>query len=185
MTIRIPLKWIILGLFLIIEVAILYFFGVSPEVNRAVIAFGATIVAGAFALFVYMQGVEDQQNRAAEKLFERWNHPSMADYKNIGRDIRRGVVDPMTLSRTAQNTVFGTEISIQRSNLLGLLSLYEEISLEIRMRSVHEEKMKRYFRSTLVQTHTKVKGFIENERNVDNDLTYYIEFEKVYEVWKK
>jgi hypothetical protein len=40
MTIRIPLKWIILILFLSIEAAILYLFAVSPEKNRAVIAFG-------------------------------------------------------------------------------------------------------------------------------------------------
>jgi hypothetical protein len=37
----------------------------------------------------------------------------------------------------------------------------------------------------MVQTFTKAKSFIDKERGVDNDLTYYIEFEKVFEVWKK
>ncbi|MGA2737175.1 MAG: hypothetical protein ABSG65_06945 [Bryobacteraceae bacterium] len=106
MTIRIPLKWIVLFLFLGIEALILRLFAVSPEKDRAVIAFEGTVVAGAFALFVYMQGVEAQQSRAADKLFERWNNPAMAAYKNIGRDVRRGILDPITLARTSQNVVF-------------------------------------------------------------------------------
>jgi hypothetical protein len=132
-----------------------------------------------------VQGVENQQSRAADKLFERWNHPVMADYKNIGRDIRRGIVDPVTLARKSQSTVFDEPQKTQRANLLGLLSLYEEVSLAIRMRSANEEKVKRYFRATMVQTFTKVKVFVDKERGVDNDLTYYIEFEKVFEAWKK
>ncbi|HXM42620.1 MAG TPA: DUF4760 domain-containing protein [Bryobacteraceae bacterium] len=184
MTIRIPLKWIILFLFLGIEALILRLFAVSPEKDRAVIAFGGTVVAGAFALFVYMQGVEAQQSRAADKLFERWNNPTMAAYKNTGRDIRRGILDPITLARTSQNVVFAEPQKTQRTELLGLLSFYEEICLAIRMRSANEEKLKRYFKAVLVQTFTKVKPFIDKERAVDNNLRYYIEFEEVFEVWK-
>lgn len=109
----------------------------------------------------------------------------MAAYKNSGRDIRRGILDPLTLARTSQNVVFAEPQKTQRTELLGLLSFYEEICLAIRMRSANEEKLKRYFKAVLVQTFTKVKPFIEKERSVDNDLTYYIEFEKVFEVWKK
>jgi len=184
MTIRIPLKWLLLALFLAIEAVILYYFAIASDKDRAAIAFGGTVVAGAFALFVYMQGVEDQQSRAADKLFERWNHPAMADYKNIGRDIRRGIIDPDTLARTAQNIVFADPQKSQRTNLLGLLSFCEELSLAITMRSADEEKVKRYFKAIVIQTFTKVEGFVKKERAVDNDLTYYIEFQTVFERWR-
>jgi len=139
-TIHIRLKWLIIILFLISEAVILYAFAVSPEARRTVIAFGGSIVGAAFALFVYMQGVEDQQSKAADKLFERWNHLMMAEYKNVGRDIRRGVLDPLKLARSNQNTIFSDPEKTQRASLLGLLSFYEEVSLAIRMRSANQEK---------------------------------------------
>ena len=166
------------------EAVILYVFAGAGDRQRTVIAFGGTVVGAAFALFAYMEGIENDQSKAVDKLFERWNSPTMIQHKDLGRDIRRGVLDPMTLARSSQSTAFSAPAKTQRTDLLGLLSFYEEISLAIRMHSAGEEKLRRFFEPAMVQTYTKVEEFIKRERSVDNVLTYYVEFEEVVRSWK-
>jgi hypothetical protein len=181
---ELPLVWLITVLFAIVEAFLWWMYNFKKWIERDSIAFLATITAGGFALFVYMKGVEEKKSQAADKLLDRWNNPNLADYKNIGRDIRRGIVDPLKLARTNPNDVFAEPEKTQRAQLLGLLGFFEEAALSVRMNTADEEKVRRFFQAAMTQTYYKVQGYVVRERNADNEQEYYIEFEKLVRKWE-
>jgi len=73
----VPRIWLIVGFFLATELSLLWVYKQSADRDRQVVSFCASVVAGSFALYTYLRGLEEKQNEAADRLIERWNLPAM------------------------------------------------------------------------------------------------------------
>ena len=67
----------VVGLFVIFETVMLVAFNSQTDRNRATIVFGATVIAGAFALYTYLQGIEERRAQHAHQIIQRWNSAEM------------------------------------------------------------------------------------------------------------
>lgn len=185
----IPVIWVVLGFFLPIEGFLLWQFRVHPE-WRETIVFGATIVGGAFVLFSHMKHIEENREKYAQKLIERWNSPSpeFELWKDTLRSAYAGTLDPKKYIRTRSITgaIQLPADLVTRNRIVGILSYCEEVALAIRTNTADEELIRRLLESVLILSWDKFQPWIAGERTTlgkpDGD-DLYIELQKVVERW--
>jgi Domain of unknown function (DUF4760) len=177
--------WAIVGLFLLVQFFLLAIYHRSRDRDRQTVAFAASIVAGAFALYTYLQGLEQKQNECAEKLIERWNVPAVLPLRKPIREITEGLLDAGNFERSKRGDKLSEEQLGLRSDIVAILSFWEEVALAVRTKSANEEKIQRYFEPVMVQGYDCMRAWIENERKVDNEPIYFLELEKVVLRWKE
>ena len=56
-----------------------------------------------------------------------------------------------------------------RSDIVAILSFWEEVALAVRTKTANEEKVRRFFEPVMIQGYQFMKLWIDNERTVDND----------------
>ena len=75
--VRLPplsVAWLATALFALAEAWLWWMYNFK-WFDRESIAFMATVIGGAFALFAYMKGIEEKRSQAADGLIKRWNDP--------------------------------------------------------------------------------------------------------------
>ena len=185
MNIKIPWIWLTVGLFLGIELVLLMIYFQEDDRNRAVILFGATVVAGAFALYSYLHQIQEHRFEEAGKMMERWNAPERVSIRAVMANVTDGRLDISTIQRHHQSQVFDLEAHEIRMKVLSALNFYEELAIGIFEKSVDNDRSIRFFYSIANQAYEKLEEWIKNERNVDHTQTYYIEFEALINLWRK
>jgi hypothetical protein len=178
MTVRIQGKWLIVGLFLALEGILVIIYNYHNDHDRAAIAFTATVLGGAFALYTYLQGIDERRTQSAHHLIERWTKPDMISMRATLMDIMEGRLDPAKLTRG--------DPAMQESRLLivSVLNFLEEISIAVIKRTANEDRLKDFFSSITEQSFAKLEDWIKHERKIDNEPAYYCEFEKLVARWK-
>ncbi len=184
LTLRISIVWLVVVPFVLIECALFAVYLSVGHDAREALAFGASIVACAFALFAYMKGLEERRTKAADKIIERWNNPNLSPMKRYIREICEGSFDSMKVARNPKGDPLSEDLLAIRADVVSILNILEEISLLIRTRSANEEKLRRYFGPVMTQAYNNLKPWIDNERKLDHEDAYYREFEVVVLNWK-
>jgi hypothetical protein len=185
MTVNISIIWLILIPFLLIEAALLYWYHIADSHLQSTIVFFASVVAGAFALFSYVKGIQERRKQSSERLIERWNNPDMRPFKDAIREITEGERDPVLLMRKAKGEKLSKEVLEARSFVVGLLGFYEEVSIAVRKKSAEEATLKLFMRAVVCQCWDHMKPWIENERKIDNEAGYYTELQWLADRWSK
>jgi hypothetical protein len=179
MTVKITAKWLIVGLFLILESILVVIYNFHDEHDRATIAFTATVVGAAFALYTYLEGIDERRTHSAHHLIERWTTPDMVEFRRVLIDLLEDRIDPNLLVRS-DVTMRETRLS-----LVSALNFFEEISIAVIRRTANEDRLKDFFSAIAVQTFARLDGWIKNERKLDNEPTYYSNFEALASRWGK
>jgi hypothetical protein len=184
LTLKISIVWLVVAPFVLIECGLfLFYLSVGHEAHEAIV-FGASIVAGAFALFSYVKGIDERRTQAADRIIERWNNPDLSQIKRCVREICEGLFDPSRVARSPKGEALSEDALKLRADVVAILNIFEEISLLIRSSSANEEKLQRYFGPVMIQAFNNLRPWIENERKLDNEDAYYCEFEAVVLRWK-
>jgi len=182
MQITIPGRWIIVGLFAIIEAALLVSFHYQDDHNRATTVFGATIVGGAFALYTYLQGIEERRAKYAQDLLERWNRAEMLPVRAVLREITENRINPSELMRTANGSPTDA-VDAKRACVVAVLNFSEEVAIAARTKAANEHRLYDFFDAIVRQAYAKLEDWIKNERRIDNEPQYYCEVEALYRKW--
>jgi hypothetical protein len=182
MKIEIPWRWMVLSLFLLFEGVILAVFHFQPEKNRATIVFFATIVAGAFALYTYIQGIEERRALNAHALIRRWNSPEMLSMRLVLREITENRLDPDSLKRAAKGEM-PQGVDEKRGHLVTILNFYEELAIAALKKTADEDRLYEFFDAIVSQSASKLDDWIRHERRIDNEPEYYCEFVKLAGRW--
>jgi hypothetical protein len=122
----IPVLWVVLLLFLPIEVLAVYCYHVASEAWKNTIVFGASVVAGAFGLYSHMKHIEEVRVMYAAKPIERWGSSStnVDSWKDLLRDVTAGTITKVAQyarTREANDKIVlpKTEDLIVRSKIVG------------------------------------------------------------------
>jgi hypothetical protein len=185
MNIRIPWIWLTVGLFLAIELILLFKFSQLDESHRGVVLFGATIVGGAFALYSYLHRIQEHRFAEAGEMMQRWNAPERLTSRMVMADVTDGNFDLEKIRRRNPGQKFDEETHKLRIQILAVLNFYEELAIGIAEKSMDNDRCFRFFRSMAEQTWTSLSSWIQSERNVDRNQTYYCEFEALVMRWRK
>lgn len=185
MNIRIPWIWVTIGIFLVIELALLYMFSQLDDPHRSVVLFGATIVGAAFALYSYLHRIQEHRFAEAGKMMQRWNAPDRIESRTVMADITDGNFDLEKIRRKTPGQVFDKDTHKLRMQILSFLNFYEELAIAIAEKSVDNERCYRFFRSIAEQTWTSLGPWIQSERDVDKNQSYYCEFQNLVMKWRK
>jgi hypothetical protein len=175
--------WVTTSLFALIESWFWWMYNYK-WFDRESIAFLATITAGAFALFVYLKGIEEKRSQAADKLIERWNAPSFRVIIDATRAIVEGDKDSSELGRPkyALKTASATDTAL-RGNMQTVLGFFEEIAISVIVKTADEEKLRRFFEAVIPAGYDGFEAFILAEREIDKDPAIYKECQKLVERW--
>lgn len=179
MTLKVPRKWLIVGLFLILETILVIIYNFHDDHDRATIAFAATVVGAAFALYTYLQGIEDRRTQKAHRFMERWTTPDMLEIRSVLIEVLEGRIDPASLTRT------DTTKKNARLSIVSALNFFEEVSIALLEGTANEDRLKDFFSAIAVQSFAKLEDWIKTERKIDNEPTYYTKFELVTSRWKE
>lgn len=185
MNIRVSWIWITVGLFVAIESILMYEFARLDDSHRAVVLFGATVVGGAFALYSYLQGIQEKRFGEAGKMMERWNAPERLMNRLVIADVTDGNFDLDKIRRKHPGQKFDEKTHELRIQLLSVLNFYEELAIGISEKSIDANRSFRFFRSMADQTWSALSSWIQSERDVDKNQTYYCEFENLVNRWRK
>jgi hypothetical protein len=178
MTFRVPVKWIIVGLFLLLEGILVVIYNYHDDHDRSTIAFAATVLGGAFALFTYLQGIDERKAQNAHRLIERWNNADMMEVRLVLLDIMENRLDPKNITRN------DTTLLVKRSHLVTGLNFFEELAIAVLKKTANEDRLKDFFASLVQQAFAKLEDWIRDERKVDNAPEYFCEFELLAAKWK-
>jgi Domain of unknown function (DUF4760) len=178
MTLRVPVKWIIVGLFLLLEGILVVIYGYHDDHDRATIAFTATVLGGAFALYTYLQGIDERRTQNAHHLIERWNNADMMSIRLVLLDVMENRLDPKNVTRN------DPAILERRSHIVTVLNFFEELSIAVIKKTANEDRLKDFFSSIVQQAFAKLEDWIRAERKTDNEPAYYCHFEVLAERWK-
>jgi hypothetical protein len=181
MTIRINPKWVVLTLFLVIELVLVYEYNHHSDRDRATIAFGATVVGAAFGLYTYMKGIDEKRAETAHLFMARWTAPEMVQFRLVLLDILEHRVDPMDLVRTETDQ----SIKEKRCAIVSILNFLEEVSIAVHRRAASEDRLQDFYSIIVQQSYGKLEPWIKRERSTDNAPGYYAEFQKLAERWSK
>jgi len=152
--------------------------------------FAGTVLAGAFALYVYLRGIEDKRRETAGRLIERWNGPDRYELKKIMKMIADERLDPSTLSRKRKGEVQPDDILEQRLKVTAMLNFYEEMAISVKDRSANEDKLFDFFSNVLEDAYFRLLQYIENERRIDASAAYasaayFCELEWLAKRWRQ
>jgi hypothetical protein len=185
MKVSIPWIWFNVGLFLLIELGLLGYFSSADDRHRAVLLFLATVIAGAFALYSFLKGIEEHRISQAGKMMERWNAPDRVAIRIVMADVTDGNFDLEKIRRRSAGHKFDDQTHALRIQILSGLNFYEELAIGIFEKSIDNERCFRFFNSMADQTWTSLADWIQSERNLDRNQTYYQEFEKLIKGWRE
>jgi hypothetical protein len=132
-----------------------------------------------------MKGIEENRSERADKLIERWNNPALATLKNRLRAVIEQQLNPSDIARNAKGAQLTKDVLEARADLIGLLGFFEEMALAIKNRTADEGKLRSFFESAVSQSFGNLHEWIQIERKVDNDYSYYVELEWLVQRWKK
>lgn len=178
MTLRIPVKWIIVGLFLILEGILVVIYNYHDDHDRSTIAFAATVLGGAFAFYTYLQGIDERRAQNAHHLIERWNAADMMGIRLVLLDVMENRLDPKNLTRN------DAAVLEKRSHIVTALNFFEELSIAVLKRTANEDRLEDFFAAIVQQAFAKRDEWIKSERKADNEPAYYCQFEKLVAKWK-
>lgn len=188
----IPIIWIIFALFIPLECVLLVAFHLAPKEWRETIVFGATIVAGAFALYGHLKHIEEKQAEYAQILIARWSTPNVEFelWKDALRDVYSGKLHPRSVMRTRSP---GGQIVLPddmktRNRIAGLLGFCEEVALAVRTDHADEELVRRLLEGVLRSCWIRFKPWIDGEREVLGTIEgkdLYIELERLIQRWDR
>ena len=184
MKIEIPSRWMVVGLFVIFETVMLIGFHFRNDRDRATIVFGATVIAGGFALYTFLQGIEERRSRNAQELIQRWNSAELVPMRLVLREITENRLDPDTLKRPAKGEITA-ETDEKRGRLVTILNFYEEMAIAALQKSANEDRLYEFFDAIIGQSAAKLQGWIEHEQRLDNEQDYYCEFLKLADRWRR
>ena len=174
----------VVGLFVIFETVMLVAFNSQTDRNRATIVFGATVIAGAFALYTYLQGIEERRAQHAHQIIQRWNSAEMLPMRLVLREITEDRLDPDTLKRSARGEI-SAETDEKRGCLVTILNFYEEMAIAALQKSANEDRLYEFFDAIVGKSASKLLGWIEHEQRLDNEPDYYCEFLKLTARWRQ
>jgi len=188
---KIQVIWIVLGFFLAIEGILLWQFQIHREL-RETIVFGATIVGGAFVLYSHMKHSEENREKYAQKLIERWNSPS-PEFEKWKDRLREAYAGKLELNKYIRKRSGTEEIVLPaeekdreiRNQIVGILNYCEEVALAVRTNTADEELIQRILDTVLIMSWEKFQPWIAGERTTlgKNGDALYIELQKVVERW--
>lgn len=178
MTLKISLKWLIVSLFLILEGILVVIFNYHNDHDRETIAFTATVLGGAFALYSYLEGIEEKRIQHAYHLIERWNNVEMLNVRLALLDVVEGRIDATKLIRN------DAAVLERRSHMITALNFFEELSIAALKKSANEDRLQEFFSSIVQQSYAKLDEWIKKERSIDNEPHYYVQFECLALKWK-
>ncbi|MBV9404815.1 MAG: DUF4760 domain-containing protein [Acidobacteriaceae bacterium] len=187
----IPVLWVVFALFVPLEIGLLLAFHFAPKEWKETIVFGASIVAGAFALYGHLKHVEEKRAEYAQVLIARWStpNPEFEFWKDALRDVYSGRLYPRSVMRTRSP---GGQIVLPddmktRNRIAGLLGYCEEVALAVRTGHADEELIQRMLEGVLTSCWNRFKPWIEGEREVlgVEGKGLYIELEKLIERWNR
>lgn len=182
---EIPWIWLRIGLFLLAEGIVVITYHFQQDRTRATLVFLGSVVATAFALYSILRGIEDKRIQEAGKYIERWNASDRTAIRTTMNALSEGNLDPMQLGRHSKGEVLDAARQEKRVQVISALNFYEELAIGIFENTVEEEKCYRFFSSIIEQTYMGLKGWIENERLIDKNQSYYVEFERLAEQWRR
>jgi hypothetical protein len=162
--------------FLVAEAILVAVFHFQNERDRATIIFGASVLGGAFALFTYLQGVEESRAQRARLLIDRWNAQEMRAERTVLRNVLAGNLDIESIKRGNSGK--------QRARVISVLNFFEEIARSIRTRDTREADLRLYFGPLVLVSFRTLQDWIEAERLSDHEPGYYTEFEKLAKRWE-
>lgn len=181
---QVPWIWTRIVLFLLIEAILLWIYAFESPKARETIIFGATIVGAAFALYSFLRSIEDRRTQEAARMIERWNAPERSDIRRTLNEITEGQIDPATLQRTTKGEEISQELRDKRAHVVAALNFYEELAISVLESGIDEDRAYRFFKTVIHQTYEALMSWIENERRIDKNRTYYVEFQRLAERWR-
>jgi hypothetical protein len=185
MRFNIPRIPFVVGMFLLTELVVLRLFAKEPSDHvRATYSFTGTILAGAFALFAFLRGMDDKRMDASARLIERWNAPDRYELRRVMKLISEEKIDTNTLARATKGQTQSDEVLALRMKVIAMLNFYEELAICVKDKSVNEDKLYDFFDNVLSEAYTRLKSFIENERKIDGSNAYYCEMEWLALRWR-
>jgi hypothetical protein len=137
--IAVPWTWVRILVFVFIEAVLLVVYYFQPRDLREGTLFGATIVAGAFALYSYLRGIDDRRTQEAGRMIARWNAPDRVKARNTMHQITEGQIDPFTLQRTSKGTKIDGSLHGARIDVVSSLNFYEELAISVFDGAVDED----------------------------------------------
>lgn len=182
MQITIRRKWVVIGLFAALEIAFVVAFHNAPDRNRATILFVATVAGGCFALYTYLQGIDEKRSQYAYSLIERWNRADMVAVRLVLREVTEKRLDPATLMRRGTGAI-SKEVDEKRAGVVAILNFFEEVSIAARKGDANEDRLFEFFDGIVRQTYANLEEWIRHERKVDNEPHYYCEMQALYGRW--
>jgi hypothetical protein len=175
---RLSAKWVLLVLFLVVEFGLVRAFHHATKDNRETIAFGATVVGAAFALYTYMRGIDESRAQVSHHLIERWTSPDMVPMRAVLMDILEKRLDPSTLVRANK------DLYDKRNSVVSILNFLEEVSIAVHRKAASEGRLRDFYGAIVRNSHDQLMVWIDTERDLDGNDKYYIEFEKLAIRWK-
>ena len=151
-----------------IEAVFLFLFSQQDDRHRAVIVFGATIVAGTFALYSYLHRIQESKLVEAGKIMKRWNAPELFVGRTTLGEIAEGLLDIFNIARQQRGQVFTKEGYAVRMQVISMLNFYEELAVGISEKSIDDDRSRRFFYSMASQAYEYLEHWIKNERNIDH-----------------
>jgi len=141
-------------------------------------------VGGAFALYTYLQGIEDRRAKYSQELIERWNRAEMLPFRATLRALTEKRLNPADLARTLGQQL-PPDIDGTRANIVTILNFFEEVAIAARTNSANEMRLYEFFDSIVRQTYSHLEDWVRAERKIDNEVHYYSELEALYGKWTK
>jgi uncharacterized protein DUF4760 len=179
-----PKAALFLALFLVCEGILLTFYIVRPSLHD-VLAFAATVVAAAFALFEFLQKSQHDRFESAAAFISRWNDPAQ---KNIRTEVRAMLtnallVEPL-IKKSEDLHQFSDEQKQKRGEVIMVLNFFEEMSVAVQRGRADERYLYDYFKSTVEELWNKLYNFIQADRKFGKP-SYWSDFEKLATNWRK
>jgi len=170
----------VVGLFVAFEAVMLTAYHFETDRNRATIVFGGTVIAGAFALYAFLQGVEQRRSETAQALIQRWNAAEMLPIRLVLLDIIEDRLEPATLKRKEGIT----ETDTNRGRLVTILNFFEEMAIATLHKSVNENLLYEFYGSIVGSAEAKLKDWIMDEQRID-EADDYCNFLVLAARWKQ
>jgi hypothetical protein len=103
----------------------------------------------------------------------------MVKFRAVLMDLLEGRIDPVVLVRT------DIEVQDKRLSVVSALNFFEEVSIAVLRRTANEDRLRDFFSAIVVQAFAKLDRWIEIERKIDNEPSYYTNFETLATRWRK
>jgi hypothetical protein len=153
--------------------------------DRESIQFFATVVAGSFALFAYLKGIETSRDREAGKFIERWNSPDLRSIVNRSRPLVEQTVKSENYARPQYDSKTATADQTQlRGDIITILGMFEEIAIAVAQKHASEDRIKEFFGAVIPGGYDGFQAFILSERKQDKE-DYYMPTQRLVERWTR